>query len=58
MAVDGGAEHVVLEGGDTLPRVEGAEEGRGVSVGQLPVLELGRVVVLARFLQRQENNHI
>ena len=51
MAVNGGAEHVVLEGGDALPRVEGAKEGRGVCVGQLSVLELGRIVVLARFLQ-------
>ena len=52
MGVDGRPEHVVLEGGHALPGVERAEEGRGVGVGELTVLELGRVVILAGFLKQ------
>ena len=54
MAVDGGSEHVVLEGRDTLSGVQGAEERGCVGVGQLPIFELGWVVILARFLQQNK----
>ena len=58
MGVDGRPKHVVLEGGHTLPGVERTEEGRGMGVGELTVLELGWVVILAGFLQRKTNNRI
>ena len=56
MAVDRCPEHVILEGGHALPGVERAEERRCVGVRQLTVLELWRVVILARFLQQNKHS--
>ena len=48
---DGRSEHVVLKGRLALARGDGAKEGRGVGVGQLAILILGWVTVLAWFLK-------
>lgn len=53
--INGSSKHVVLKCLDGVSRHKGSKEGRGVGVGQLPILVGGGLGILSWFLYHRRN---